>query len=221
MKLRALFPLRHQSPRIVAPTRLQPYSHRSGLILGFAMNHILGVCIAVLGALSLLAPGSAAAQPIDEWHYIDPESVLHTDRVDGLQGAGVIQSDEIFAMLYLGLPDENGVVSVALPARANGDQLSSTLVSTNGQRFERILADEELDVVEINATTFAYSFPITAADVDLFKAAQTWVLQVGEQTWPITLTGSRAAIEEAERKHAALFEQLSTTPNAAKAPATD
>lgn len=184
------------------------------------MRNWLGLCLAGLVGLCLVAPQHAVAQPIDRWHYIDPESVLHTDRVDGLQGAGVIQSDEIFAMLYLGLPEENGVVSVALPALAETDPLSSTLVSTSGQRYERTLTPEELDVVKINDTTFAYSFPITAVDVDLFKAAQTWMLSIGDQSWPITLTGSRRAIEEAEQRRADLFKDLAT-PEAVKAPTSD
>ena len=58
-------------------------------------QRIFGV---LAGLLSLLC-GPAVAQPIDEWHYIDAESVLHTEHVAGLYGVGVIQSDQIFALL--------------------------------------------------------------------------------------------------------------------------
>lgn len=180
----------------------------------------------ILGLLSLIfalgiLPHIAAAQPIDRWHYIDAESVLHTERVDGLQGAGVIQSDATFAMLYLGLPEDNGVVSVALPTDTSSDTLSSTLISTSGQRFERDLTNEELVIEQISDTTFAYSFPITPTDVDLFKSAQTWVLSIGDRSWPITLRGSRAAISTAERKHADLFKRLSESPPATQVKAAD
>lgn len=180
----------------------------------------------VFGFLGLICalwtlPETAAAQPIDRWHYIDTESVLHTDRVDGLQGAGVIQRDAIFAMLYLGLPEENGVVSVALPTGSGAITLSSTLISTRGQRFERTLSPEELDIAQISDTTFAYSFPISPTDVDLFKSAQTWILSIGENNWPITLAGSRAAIDKAERKHAELFKTLSASPAATRVKAED
>lgn len=169
----------------------------------------------------LTLPQPVAAQPIDRWHYIDPESVLHTDRVDGLQGAGVIQGDATFAMLYLGLPEENGVVSVALPSGSGASELSSTLITTRGQRFERELLAEELDIVQLGDKTFAYSFPITPTDVDLFKSAQTWILSIGDQSWPITLSGSRAAIDKAERKHADLFERLAESPPATQVKASD
>ncbi len=171
------------------------------------LPHLVTYAFAALLAVTGFAP-LASAQEIDRWHYIDADSVLHSERVDGLQGAGVIQSDTIFAMLYLGLPDQNGVVTVALPMSKAVTDLTSTLVSTSGQRFERALTAEELDVVQINDTTVAYSFPISGNDVDLFKSAQTWQLAAGEMRWPVTLTGSRRAIEEAERKHKDLFESL-------------
>ncbi len=180
---------------------------------------ILGLFGLIFALLSL--PHLAAAQPIDRWHYIDTESVLHTDRVDGLQGAGVIQGDAIFAMLYLGLPEENGVVSVALPSGSSASKLSSTLITTRGQRFERELLAEELDIVQLGDKTFAYSFPITPTDVDLFKSAQTWILSIGDQSWPITLSGSRVAIDQAEREHADLFEKLAESPSATPVKVSD
>jgi len=147
--------------------------------------------------------------------------VLHTERVDGLQGAGVIQSDAVFAMLYLGLPEDNGVVLVALPTAPGASSLSSTLISTRGQRFERTLSLEELDVAQISDATFAYSFPISPTDVDLFKSAQTWILSIGEESWQITLSGSRAAIDKAERKHADLFKTLSAASSETRVNVTD
>jgi len=157
-----------------------------------------------------LSAGEAAAQPIDRWHYIDQDSVLFTERVDGLHGAGLIQSDKIFAMLYLGLPGENGVVSVALPMEEPTRSLSSVLVSTSGQRFERVLDAEEMDIMQINGASIAYSFPISPDDIDLFKAAQTWTLQVGERAWSLTLTGSKKAIALAESKHNEVLRGLSS-----------
>ena len=149
----------------------------------------------------MMSAGQSHAQPIDEWHYIDETSVLHTDVVDGLHGAGVIQSDKLFAMLYLGLPDDNGVVSVVLPTPEPASELSSTLIATNGDRFERLLAAEELDIIRVSDGTYAYAFPITAVDVERFKSARSWHLKVGDEEWDVTLTGSRRAITEAERKN--------------------
>lgn len=168
-------------------------------------------CLAIIAAL-FGASRDAAAQPIDRWHYIDAESVLHAPRVDGLQGAGIIQNDAIFAMLYLGLPEENGVISIVLPTPEPAAELKSTLVSTRGQRFERVLRAEDLDIVRTSDSSHAYSFPISAIDIDLFKRAQTWMLTIGDTTWPVTLRGSRKAIEEAERRHMSLFKSLATAP---------
>lgn len=154
---------------------------------------------------------SAQAQPIDRWHYIDQDSVLHAERVDGLHGAGLIQGDRIFAMLYLGLPDANGVVTVALPTPEPASSLTSVLIATNGQRFERTLAASDLETSRISDATIAYSFPITPRDIDLFKSAQTWNIRVGDETWAVTLTGSRRAILEAEERHADLLNGLSNS----------
>ena len=156
----------------------------------------------------MMSAGESYAQPIDEWHYIDETSVLHTDVVDGLHGAGVIQSDKLFAMLYLGLPDDNGVVSVVLPTAEPASELSSTLVATNGDRFERKLSAEELDVIKVNDGTYAYAFPITAVDVERFKSARSWQLQIGNTVWDVTLTGSRRAITEAERQYEKMLDRL-------------
>ena len=173
-----------------------------------ALGLMLAMGQLLLGAVSL------SAQPIDEWHYIDDASVLHTQGVDGLHGAGVIQSDKLFAMLYLGVPEENGLVSVVLPSGDAATELSSTLVATNGQRFKRMLQTEELDIAEVGEGIYAYSFPISANDVDLFKAARSWQLGIGDRKWTVTLTGSRKAITEAERQFTEMMEQAQVATDA-------
>lgn len=170
---------------------------------------VLGLTLAIGGLF--LGSEKAQSQPIDSWHYIDADSVLHTERVDGLHGAGVIQSDQIFAMLYLGLPEGNGVVSVVLPTLTAMPTLSSTLIAPNGQRFVRVLEGSELDVSQVSDTSYAYSFSITSVDVALYKSARSWELSQGESRWTVTLAGSRRAIEEAETEHRHQFKKMSET----------
>lgn len=170
----------------------------------------------------LMGAGVSHAQPVDQWHYIDETSVLHTDVVTGLHGAGVIQSDTLFAMLYLGLPEDNGVVSVVLPTVEPASELSSTLIATNGDRFERLLLAEELDTIEVNDGTYAYAFSITAIDVERFKSARIWQVQVGSDQWDVTLTGSRSAITEAERQYEKMIQRLEADTRAStKSKTTD
>ncbi len=176
--------------------------------IGSKMLRWLAIAMSFAGAQVALCADDVQAQPIDEWHYIDADSVLHIQRVDGLHGAGVIQSDKLFAMLYLGVPDENGVVSVVLPTENAAIELTSTLIATNGQRFDRVLTAEEMDIAAVSPGTYAYSFPINALDVDRFKSARSWQIQVAERKWIVTLTGSRRAITEAERQFALMLERL-------------
>lgn len=180
--------------------------------MGAILKKWLMVLLAFAASLGILLPNDTYAQPIDRWHYIDNASVLHTERVDGLHGAGIIQSDRIFAMLYLGLPEDNGVVTVALPTRSAAAALTSTLVATNGQRFERTVDETDMDVAQINDETFAYSVPISWDDVRLFKSALTWHVKVEDDIWSISLSGSQVAIEKAVERSAAEFRNLSSAP---------
>lgn len=159
----------------------------------------LGVLLGIMGLLAQ----PAIAQPIGEWHYIDRDSVLFTEHVEGLHGAGVIQSDQIFALLYPGPPGQNGVVSVVLPTGASASSLKSTLTRSNGLRYVRSLSAEELEIAPVNETDHAYSFPITAEDVRLFQRASTWELSMGDQSWMVTLKGSKKALDMALEKQAA------------------
>lgn len=172
------------------------------------MLRMMALVLTLAFANTVLGANTAQAQPIDEWHYIDEDSVLHTDIVNGLHGAGVIQSDLLFAMLYLGAPDNNGVVSVVLPTTEPAAEISSTLIATNGQRFERLVTADDLDIARVSEGSHAYSFSITALDVDLFKSARSWRLAIDDQEWVLTLTGSRRAITEAEKRYTRMIEQL-------------
>lgn len=190
------------------------------LLVGSNMLRALGIFLTLALAQVVLGADMLRAQPIDQWHYIDEDSVLHTQRVDGLHGAGIIQSDRVFAMLYLGVPDENGVVSIVLPTAQPASEIASILVTTNGQRFRRVLQNGELEITPISAGSYAYSFPITAIDVDLFKSARSWELRIGDTGWTVTLTGSRKAIEEAERQFEMMIDQMERTESASALPPT-
>ncbi|MCE8006292.1 hypothetical protein [Aestuariivita sp.] len=172
------------------------------------MLRTVGNALRAAAAVWGLTVSASQAQPIDRWHYITRESVLFADRVAGLHGAGVIQADEIFAMLYLGLPEENGVVSIVLPTPDPAERLTSVLVSPSGQRFERNLSAQELDTAPVGSGRQAYSFPITDEDVDLFKSATAWELRIGDTVWSISLDGSRRAIELAEAERARQLSEL-------------
>ena len=214
MKLLVLFPLRRQSGAIVAryaPNAYLSVSDRS--VLGDTVMPrwvFPALALAIGSAFAALQP--AQAQPIDRWHYIDDDSVLQADPVKGLHGAGVIQSDQTFAMLYLGLPDRAGLVSVVLPTAEPADALSSILIKSDGERFERMLTVDELDIARVSEQTHAYSFPITDVDVGLFKAARSWQLQIADTIWTITLRGSRDAIALAERERRRQLEELAARP---------
>ncbi len=158
----------------------------------------------------------AAAQPFDQWHYINEDSILHSETVAGLHGAGVIQSNQIFAMLYLGLPGENGVVTVVLPLDAMPETMTSALVLTNGQRFSREIPLGQIDRTELKPNAQALTFPISDMDVDLFKRAITWHIGAGDSQYAITLKGSRKAIEKAELEQTLQLSALIDSENEGK-----
>ena len=134
--------------------------------------------------------------------------MLHSDTVAGLHGAGVIQGDQSFAMLYLGLPGENGVVTAVLPIDAMPEMVQSALVLGNGQRFSRDIPIDQIDRTELKPGSQAITFPISDEDVELFKRALTWEIRAGEAAFTVTLKGSRDAIERAELERSLRLAEL-------------
>lgn len=158
----------------------------------------------VLLLLLCLVAGSAFAE--ERWRAVTPQDSMYNPALDM---AALVRADGSFAVI---IPDPDGPGALAgfgLLAEGYSDSITSVLRIGSGRVSTRDVALPEL-IWEGNALDGAvtYFFPISADEVELFKAGRTWRIVLKDGAVEFPLTGSRVAITDAEAKKAARIRLL-------------
>lgn len=163
------------------------------------MARILALLMILCGASS----GQAEEPGHGTWSYLEPGDALFIEERAALYGVGIAMRDGLRARLYL-VPDQAGAVaSVTLPGPLPRTALRSTLrVGKEGIFARSITPDALLVSGPDQRGMITLSFAISATDIDLFMAARDWELLLGDRRYLFPMTGSRAAIETAQRRMA-------------------
>lgn len=158
---------------------------------------------AIVLLLSLIA---APALAEERWRTVTPQDSMYNPELDM---AALVRADGSFAVI---IPDPDGPGAMAgfgLLAEGYSDSITSVLRIGSGRVSTREVALPEL-IWRGNALDGAvtYLFPISADEVELFKAGRTWRITLKNGPIEFPLTGSRVAITEAEAKKAARIRLL-------------
>ncbi|MEM8579208.1 MAG: hypothetical protein AAGF60_15270 [Pseudomonadota bacterium] len=152
----------------------------------------------LLALLLLCLPGAPLA---DVWARVVPGDAMYNPELDM---AALVRPDGSFAVVICDPDGPGALVGLGFIAEGYADRLTSTLRIGGGRVSTRDVAVPEL-IWRGNALDGAvtYLFPISPAEVEMFKAGQSWRVQVGDAALDFPLIGSRAAISAAEAAKAA------------------
>ncbi|MEO0389544.1 MAG: hypothetical protein AAF218_01250 [Pseudomonadota bacterium] len=145
------------------------------------------------------------------WDRVVPGDAMYNPELDM---AALVLPNGTFAVVIPDPDSPNALVGVGLPAEGYADTLTSVVTAGNGVTTRRDVSVPEL-IWRGNALDGAvtYLFPVTPAELELFKAGQTWRVEVKDTTLTFPLTGSRNAITAAEAAKAARAELLDQITN--------
>jgi len=121
-----------------------------------------------------------------------------------LDMAALVRPDGSFAVLICHPDGPGALVGFGFIAERYSDTITSTVQISASRVSTRTVSVPEL-IWRGNALDGAvtYLFPISPAEVEMFKAGQGWTVQAGAARLDFVLTGSRAAITAAEAAKAA------------------
>lgn len=148
----------------------------------------------------MLANLAAAEGPLraNVWHQLTPQSPLYSRVLDGYQGAALVQSDGVAAILVLGNETKGAVVTLRLPGWDSATSLVSELEMPGGYVLDRPVGQEQLTAhPSEDNDALDISFAVTHEDLPLFRKALRWRVRDGNRVVTVTLKGSSKAIQAA------------------------
>ena len=170
------------------------------------MSRILPKLRAMRAIVLLLSLLAAPVLAEERWRAVTPQDTMYNPELDM---AIMVRDDGSFAVIIPNPDGPGAMAGFGIVAEGYKDTITSVLEISRSRVSTRDVTLPEL-VWQGNAIDGAvtYLFPISADEVELFKAGRLWRLILDEETVDFPLTGSRVAIETAEARKAARIRML-------------